>query len=230
MPPKSERFELRLDETLMSRIDQWCESNTSSLSRAEAVRELVKIGLDASNRHTVKLSDGEKLLIAMVADLGKPEPKRQIDTKKILDALYGGHYWSLKWDHEWLLNDYEDSPGAVSFVVDVLDMWSFIEEAFQQFSKADRKRLMDELGRTYEVVEFPGFDGNHEGTYMGIAMHLVESMGRFARFKGRSLNSHMRKVEGYARMTRKFEPMRSDFSRGSHLSVDQVIELLKRDD
>lgn len=229
MPPKSERFELRLDETLQNRIEQWCEANDSVMSRAEAVRELVKIGLDASNRHSVHLSDGEKLIIAMIADLGKDKAKREIDTKGIMDAMYGGHYWALKWDHEWLLNDYEDAPGTVSFVVDVLDMWSFIEEACEKFSDDERRQIADALGYSEPVFEFPGFDGNYETNYMGIVRHLVESMGRFARFKGRSFNSHMPKVARYAVMTKMFEPMRRNLGRGRRLNVDEVIQLLKRE-
>lgn len=229
MAPKSERFELRLDETLMNRIDQWCESNETTMSRAEAVRELVSIGLDASNRHSVQLSDGEKLIIAMIADLSKDKSKREIDTKGIMDALYGGHYWALKWEHEWLLNDYQDKPGAVSFVVDVLDMWSFIEEACEKFTNEQLQQIADTLGYSEPVFAFAGFDGNYETEYMGIVQHLVESMGRFARFKGRSFNSHMPKVARYAVMTKLFEPMRRNLGHRRSLSVDEVIELLKRE-
>ena len=58
MPPKSERFEMRLDPTLMNRIDQWSAEN-GGVSRAEAARELILHGLDRSNRHGVHFSDGE---------------------------------------------------------------------------------------------------------------------------------------------------------------------------
>jgi hypothetical protein len=128
-----------------------------------------------------------------------------------------------------LLNDHQDSPGAVSFVVDVLDMWSFIEEACERFSEDERQRIAEALDLSEPVFEFAGFDGNYETQYMGIAMHLVDSMGRFSRFKGRSFNSHMPKVARYAVMTKLFEPMRRNLTHRQRLSVNQVIELLKRE-
>ena len=228
MAPKSERFELRLDESQLSRIAHWAEMEGNGMSRAEAVRELVNIGLDASSRHSAKLTDGEKLIIAMIADLGRSEDRREIDTNRILEAIYGGHLWALKWDHPWLLNDYQDTPGAVSFVVDVLDMWSFIESAWKRFSEEEQRLVADELGYSDPIIEFSGFDGHTEGTYIGIARHLIENMGRFSGFKGRDFDSHIPKSGRYTRMLRMFEPMRRNLD-GTHLSVDEIVALLKRE-
>ena len=92
-----------------------------------------------------------------------------------------------------------------------------------------RQRIAEALDLSEPVFEFAGFDGNYETQYMGIAMHLVDSMGRFSRFKGRSFNSHMPKVARYAVMTKLFEPMRRNLTHRQRLSVNQVIELLKRE-
>lgn len=231
MPPKSERLELRLDETLSNRLDQWC-SEHNTMSRSEGVRELMLLGLDRSTRNAVHFSDGEKLIIAMLADYQKESQSREIDTDSVMNAIYGGHLWALKWEMQGLFHDHIDTPGAVSLVVDTLDMWSFIEEAVESFSNAERRKLEEAVGATGKNPQFFGFDGNHESDYLGIASHLINRMDRFQRFKGRGLNSHMQVVPRYARMTRLFQPMRASIGMRHpiKLTLGEVISLLKRDD
>ena len=230
MPPKSERFEMRLDPTLMNRIDQWSAEN-GGLSRAEAARELILHGLDRSNRHGVHFSDGEKMIVAMLSDLQKKPSEREIDPEEVMSAIYGGHLWALKWDMQGLFHDHVDTPGALSLVVDTLDMWSFIEEAVEALSASERKKLEAEVGPLGKDPKFYGFDGNTENEYLGIASHLINRRDRFQRFKGRELNSHMPVVAEYARMNRIFQPMRASLGsrRPIRLSLGEVISLLKRD-
>ena len=230
MPPKSERFEMRLDETLLYRLDQW-RAEHGAVSRAEAARELILLGLDRSHRSSLHFSDGEKLIIAMLADLQKPPAKREIDTDEVMDAIYGGHLWALKWEMTGLFHNHVDAPGAVSLVVDTLDMWSFIEEAVEKFSDAERKRLQAEVGPLGKDPKFIGFDGNYETEYLGIASHLVNRLNRFERFKGRELNSHCPLVSRYARMTSIFQPIRTSLGMRQpiRLSVDETIKLLRNE-
>lgn len=230
MSTKTERFEMRMDSMLIDRVDQWREVN-GGVSRAEAVRELILHGLDRSNKHGVHFTDGEKLLIAMVADLQKAPAKREIDGSEIMEAIYGGHYWALKWNLSGIFHNHTDSPGALSLVLDTLDMWSFIEEAVETFNSTEREQLEAELGVSGKDPKFFGFDGNNESEYLGIASHLINQMDRFQRFKDRDLNSHMPLVGRYAKMTRVFQPIRSDLGMRHpiRLSVGEVISLLRRD-
>jgi uncharacterized protein len=231
MPPKSERFEMRLDPMMQDRLDQWSAENGIS-SRAEAARELILLGLDRSPRHGVHFSDGEKLIIAMLADMQKPKGEREIDVSEVMDAIYGGHLWALKWEMQGLFHDHVDAPGAVSLVVDTLDMWSFIEEAVEAFSAVERKKLEAEIGPTGKNPQFFGFDGNYETEYLGIASHLVNRMDRFQRFKGRRMNSHMPGVARYARLTRVFQPMRAALASRHpiRLTLAEVTTLLKHEE
>lgn len=228
MAPKSERFEMRLDEILLNRLDQW-RSEHGSVSRAEAVRELVLLGLDHSHRDNLNISDGEKLIIAMLADQRKPAAKHEIDVDEVMEAIYGGHLWALKWEMTGLFHNHVDTPGAVSMVVDTLDMWSFIEEAVEAFSEVERKRLETELGPLGKSPRFAGFDGNYETDYLGIASHLVNRLNRFTRFKGRQLNSHRPVVGRYARMLQVFKPIRSALGDRwpVRMSTDEVIKVLQ---
>lgn len=230
MTPKTERFEMRLDPTLMSRIDRWSAEN-GGVSRAEAARELIMHGLDKTHRDSVHFSDGEKLIIAMLADLHKEERRREIDPSEVMEAIYGGHLWALKWEMQGLFHDHVDNPGVVSLVVDVLDMWTFIEDAVEEFSSTERKKLVDELGGLGENPKFYGFDGNYETEYMSVAHHLIHQMNRFQKFKERELNSHSPVVARYAKMVQMFEPIRSKLGmrHPMRLSLSEVTALLKRD-
>ena len=98
-----------------------------------------------------------------------------------------------------VFHDHVDDPDEVRHVVDVLDMWTFMEEAYISFSAGDKKKLVADVGPRADSVAFPGFDGNNESSQLGIACFLIEDMGRFQRFKGRDLNSHHRTEERYRR-------------------------------
>jgi len=114
----------------------------------------------------------------------------------------------------------------VSEVADVLDMWSFMEEAYEKLSAGEKKLIETQAVPLGKSITFPGFDGNNENEHMGIAQFLVDKMGRFSRFKGRSFNSHYPVIDSYRRMLRVFEPMRVSLI-GHGLNAKQLIELLK---
>jgi uncharacterized protein YfbU (UPF0304 family) len=229
MPPKSERFELRLDEEQLARIDEWAqEQGDDGLSRAAAIRELIDIGLSAGSKGSVRFSDGEKMLMLMMGDVYKALQIKDADTDPnfLAEVIYGGHYWAPKWDMQGVFHDHVDNPRDVSHVVDVLDMWSFIEEAYEKFSAAQKASIAEQVGPLGKHVQFTGFDGNNESSQMSIARFLVKQMGRFERFKGRDLNSHHPTYNRYRRMVELFEPMRKTLV-GHGLDVPQLVALLK---
>jgi len=53
--------------------------------------------------------------------------------------------------------------------VDVLDMWEFIEEAFEKLSTEEKERLAKEVGPWGKDVQFLGFDGNNVSEHLSIA-------------------------------------------------------------
>jgi hypothetical protein len=148
------------------------------------------------------------------------------DPDFLAEVIFGGHYWAPKWKMTGVFHDHVDNPNDLKHVVDVLDMWSFIEEAYEDFSPAEKAAIAEQVGPLGKHVRFTGFDGNNESSQMGIAMFLVEEMGRFSRFKGRDLNSHHPTYNRYSRMVELFEPMRTKLV-GHGLSADQVATLLK---
>jgi uncharacterized protein YfbU (UPF0304 family) len=225
MATKSERFELRIDEEQLSRVDKWASEQPNQPTRAEAVRRLVNLGLSAGSSRAVRFSDGEKMLILMMGDLFKTLNIENPDSNPnfLAKVIYGGHYWAPKWDMQGVFHDHVDDPQDVSYVVDVLDMWSFIEEAYERLNTEQKAAIVAEATN----VKFLGFDGNHETNKMSIASFLVDEMERFSRFKGRDMNSHYPTEARYRRMLAAFESMRASLV-GGGLNVQQLVALLKR--
>lgn len=228
MASKPERFELRIDVDQLTRIDEWAADQPDRPARAEAVRRLIDLGMAAGSKRAVRFSDGEKMLMLMMGDIYKHLGIKDAETNPqfLAEVIYGGHYWAPKWDMQGVFHDHVDDPADLSHVVDVLDMWSFIEEAYERFSPAERAQIAADVGPLGEHVAFHGFDGNNEASQMSIARFLIDNMGRFQRFKGRELNAHHPTEDRYRRMVGLFMPMRANLI-GHGLSAAQVITLIK---
>lgn len=226
MAQKSERFELRMDEDILTRVDKWRGEQSDVPSRAEAMRRLVETGLARGTRESVSFSDGEKLIVMMLRDVYRHQRmKGDIDPEFVQDVIVGGHYWAPRWEMQGLFHDHVDRADDVRFVLDVLDMWSFVQRAHGNLSTDERGRVEQEAAPFGKHVKFPGFDGNNESELMSIAQFFVEKMNRFSEFKGSTFNSHMPTIAMYRRMLSVFAPLRKTLV-GVDLSADQLVSIL----
>lgn len=227
MQPKTERFEMRLDQGTLDKVDTWRAHQDDLPSRAEAVRRLVDAGLSRTSESPLKFSDGEKLSVLMLCEIYKHlKIKSEIDPAFVEAVVHGGHYWGLRWEYSGIFHGHEDNKRVVTEVVDVVDMWFFIESGYSKLSKKDKDRVEKEAGPFGKHVVFPGFDGNNESEHLSIAGFLIKDLKRFSTFKGRDLNSHMPLIPAYRRMLMVFESMRRNLM-GNELGASQIIELLK---
>lgn len=237
MISKTERLEMRLDADTAERLDEWREGQDDRPSRSEAVRRLIDLGLEQHTPEGFRLNQPERLQTWMLSEIlknqinerkGDKDKKYDLKTVTLIqEAIFGGHYWALRWEMPGVMHSHVDDPKKVRLVVDVLDMWNFIERAYAGFSDADKKRIADAIGFA-SAPQFLGFDGNNETEYLGIARFLVEQLGRFEGLKGRDFNSHCPTVASYGRMASVFETIRPSLI-GRELSADEVITLLKRE-
>jgi uncharacterized protein YfbU (UPF0304 family) len=234
MTPKTERFEMRVDEETLERVDKWRGEQDDLPSRAEAMRRLVEVGLASRSTkkagrsgETVEFSDGEKLIMIMLRDVYKKLKitDGDIDPEFIGSILWGGHYWAANWELSGLFHDHKDRPDDLSLVLDVLEMWEGLERAFEAMPKKARDELAKLAGPGGKDVKFPGFDGNKEGAHLSIASFLVEKLDRFSRFKGRRMNSHWPTLDMYRRMFATYEPMRPTLA-GRDLTIAEVAAIL----
>lgn len=129
--------------------------------------------------------------------------KSGMDTALLRQAIYNGHSWALEWDMPGLMQVQETPRRVVTEVADILDMHSFLEAGFKALSDEEQAQI-----EWPHRVEFNGFDGNHEVEHMSVARMLIEHMGRWQEFKGRSLNSHSETLSTKVRMVAAFEPIR----------------------
>jgi uncharacterized protein YfbU (UPF0304 family) len=229
MRPKTERFELRLDEDILSRIDKWRGQQGDVPTRAEAMRRLVESGLARTSSDTIKLSDGERLIAAMLCEIYKHfeiDKTSDISSDFVADVLHGGHSWGLQWKMRGLFHGLEDDPRNVDVVANALEMWNTIERGYERLSKKEKALVQKSAAPFGRDVRFKGFDGNNEAELRGIGEFLVEKLGRFARFKGRELSASRPTLEAQKRMWRVFEPIRATMV-GDDLTAAEIIAILR---
>ena len=229
---KTERFEMRLDREMLEGVDSWRSVQPDIPSRAEAVRQLVDMGLAASRQPKgSRISYGEKLIFWVLRDLCKHQKVKVpdgIDMELISEAISGRHEWALDWTYPGMCGDNSvTSQQTVLEVCDVLNMWSFIERSHAQLSKEEKKQVEVEAEPFGEDVRFEGFSVNDEIEHYSTANFLINRMGRFAPFKGRELNSHFPCLGAYRRMLTVFKPILHTLPGRDDLSVSEIIDLLK---
>jgi uncharacterized protein YfbU (UPF0304 family) len=176
----------------------------------------------------MKMTNAEKLMTVMLAEILEAlKTKGEIDPNFVKEAIFNDHLWGLEWKYHGLFAESaEPTPAPVKFVLDVLDMWSFVERGYKALSKADKARVDAEV--PFGISSFEGFDGNNETEYMSIARFFVEQLDRFTEFKGREFNSHMPSVARYRAMLAVFEPIRKNLGAPRNLNADELIQIGKR--
>lgn len=226
MQALTERFEMRLDEETLRAVDGWRAAQGDVPSRSEAIRRLIERGL-RNPEEQARLTGSEMLIVHLLCDVLKAvKGKSEVNVKFLQEALYGGHFWALRWDMSGIFHRHADSPEVVKEVVDILDMWDFIEGSYEKLDAQQKAQLEKDVEIFGTDPKFSGFDGNNETEHMGVARFLIDDMRRFSRFKGRELNSHMpTSRESYRRMLDVFLPMRTTLH-GGQMSAFQLTAVL----
>jgi uncharacterized protein len=220
MNTKSERFEMRLEQEIIEKIDDWRADQESQPSRAEAVRQLVMTALNDKFRGT------ENLTLYMLCELYRGlNIQGEIDPKFLQKAILGGHVWALNWTFDGFVYNYKDGDKTAIEVSNILDMWSFLEEGLEKLSKKEKDLVEERCGRVYSDKPFIGFDGNNESRHRNVARFMIEEMGYFERFKGRDLNSHCPVLPTYRAMLPVFSKYRNGLI-GRSLSSREISDIL----
>jgi hypothetical protein len=175
----------------------------------------------------MKLTNPEKLILTMLSEIHeKLGIQDGVNTKLLTRAISSNNTWALSWEMPGIVGDTrEPAPPEVKEVLDILGMWSFMEEAYEKFDATEKATVKADADPFGNHVRFAGFDGNNETELLSIAEFLIEDMGRFSRFKGRDLNSHSPSIDSYGRMLAIFERIRPTLI-GHGLSAEQVVEIL----
>ncbi|WP_129791527.1 YfbU family protein [Sphingosinicella sp. CPCC 101087] len=130
------------------------------------------------------LTDGERLIVVMLADLMEAmKVKREIDPALVQRLVINRDDWALRLQYPGIFDSEAPSDAEVRETVDILAMWSFVEYSVGELDQPEQ----DEIKAM--PWQFSGFDGNHD-RHHGIAHTLIHDLDRFSEFKERSLNSH----------------------------------------
>jgi uncharacterized protein YfbU (UPF0304 family) len=153
----------------------------------------------------MSFTTSEKLQIAMLCDLAKPEGQRELDFEFISRVVSDDNIWALSWKYPGLQLKVE-TPSDVRLVADILEMWDNIESGFAALNEADEKRVKAKTYRDHKP-KFLGFDGNNETNLMAIARILTRDIGRWERFSKRELNSHSQSIDVCYRLLSVWRPI-----------------------
>ncbi|EKN5157280.1 hypothetical protein DVP88_08365 [Yersinia enterocolitica] len=173
----------------------------------------------------MKISDSEKLILIMLSDLYEHIGiEGEIDPNFIKNSIYENQTWAIAWKYPGISPEDTNTPPLVKEVLNILDMWRFITQSYNNLSESDQENLLILINPLRKAPIFKGFDGNNESEYLVAASFIINELDRFQEFKGLDLNSHIPSVDTYKRMLYKFEIERrnniSDF-----LSVEQLAKI-----
>ena len=218
MAEKLVRVELRMETSLVDKLDLWAEQHGFAHSRAEAIRTMIENSIDQN------LSYGDKLNLYMGLKIIKQSCKDEYYIKQIDNALK-----AIEDGHDWALNDQlfsnitknSDDPKSVHFVFSVLPMFDDIQRTFRKLDKNDRNFIEKNIGR--EPL-FDGFDGNEEFNLMSIAEYILVNLNRYEGvFNVSELNSHCNREDVYKRMLEKYNSKNK-----YHLSKEDIVDIFSK--
>ncbi len=175
----------------------------------------------------MKITDGEKLILLMLSELyDKLGVNGEVEPDFIRSAIFSDNMWGIPWKYVGIPFEEQDTPETVKEVLDILDMWSFIERSYENLSNDEKSFVEKEAAPFGKNPSFPGFDGNNESDYVGAASFIVNDLDRFEEFKGRDFNSHCPSIDSYSRMLSIFKPMFESLN-FQPLSAQNLIDILK---
>ncbi|WP_095166076.1 YfbU family protein [Pseudomonas sp. Irchel 3H3] len=173
----------------------------------------------------MKLTNGERLITLMLCELyDKLDVVGEVDPDFLRTAIYTENEWSLAWKYPGIPFKSEDEPPELREVLDILEMWSFIETSYAELGQDEKNILLTRTQPFTTAPRFPGFDGNNEAEYISISSILIDQLDRFQDFSGRDLNAHMPTLGTYRRMLAKFREVRE--GNWDLLDVDELESVL----
>ncbi|WP_295380348.1 YfbU family protein [uncultured Stenotrophomonas sp.] len=173
----------------------------------------------------MKFTDEQRLIVMMLADIQKAlNVNGDFDPSFVSKMAAWKDEFAIAFRYDMIF-DGGDLPDSFRFVINVVDMWSFIERAFERLDPAGRAELKERVGIWGENPKFSGFDGNNEAELMSHTRLLIEDLGRFEEFKGRDFNSHVPLEDRYAAMYVVFEPIRAGLWERP-MNVDELSAVL----
>lgn len=189
------KLTLTLDKDLVYAIDLWQKEQFPKDSRLQALERLIRIGLEKARNHYTEAD-----MVAFELMVKDCKRKGMIEEQKNLETGLEGVRLGFDWALDMVLQPKftPDPASAVAIVMETLEMWGAIESAYEQFG-FEEKRYIDthtegEIALLRQgkfirerAIRFKGFSASSEAELVKIATFLIETAGRYPRFRGREL-------------------------------------------
>lgn len=176
----------------------------------------------------MRMTDSEKLILLMLSEIHQElNIKNGLDSELIGSAIRDDNAWAIQFKYGGVLPfdpEYE-LPPVVSEVIDILDMWSFIERGYKNLTDKEKQAIAAALPLFGKNPQFNGFDGNNETEYMSAAGFLINDLKRFGEFSGRELNSHSPSISKHRTRLEAFKQIRGKLD-GRDLNRSELEKIL----
>lgn len=131
----------------------------------------------------MQLSEGERLILVMLADITKALGLNgSVDPDLVRRLVSGGDCWALKRLYPSIFSDPGPSDVVVAETGNILWMWHVIETSLDRLPRAQREQT-----ERWTWTRFKGFDTSDEA-HLRIASTMVNDLGELSRFRGRALH------------------------------------------
>lgn len=170
----------------------------------------------------MQLSDGEKLIATMLADLMiHLKAESEIDPEFVKRAL-PDNAWALSQRYPGLFSPESVGEEVAVEVNRILAMYSFIEYSIGRLQRGEADEFANQ--------RFVGFDGNYEADHFRTAVFMAREVEHHAEFRDRGLNSHVPMLDTYRRMLDVFDRESRSAGMGRPFSADQLRRVLAAGD
>jgi uncharacterized protein YfbU (UPF0304 family) len=179
----------------------------------------------------MEMTHAERLILIMLSEIYEHlgiKSRAGIDATFVRAQIERNQTWALSWKYPFIFDGKAETPAIVGEVVDILDMWSFIEEAYERFSAEEQEHVRIEAHLNGDPL-FAGFDRHEDVRHVAAGRCLLEDLGKFSRFNRESPEStppYTHLLNAYRRMCRVFEPIRKILV-GRGLTATEMIAILK---
>ena len=169
------------------------------------------------------ITDGEKLIITMLADLHESlKVNGSVDAAFVRQHI-DSDFWAIKREYSGIFGDGEREEADIAFVQNALDMWRIIEASYENLTEDEQVLVRAAKGSFGTAPRFGGFDGHTE--YPTIARTLIVSLRGWDEFKDRPMDSHSPDTAVHARMVEAYKGLRAK-NQGRLFPVDDVIAVI----
>lgn len=172
------------------------------------------------------LTEGNRLELVMLALLCKQQgvKSEDLDPDLVIDAITSQNSWALDGAYRWVRGLEEPIPATVHFVDEVMDMWAVLETAFAKLSPAAQAEVKEATG--LKSMTFDGFEPATETDETRVMLFLIDKMGRYGQFKGRSLSAPDARVSRYGTMLVSYKRFLAEAEGKPVFGVDDFVAMV----